>query len=384
MKFIHLGDLHIGKIVNEINMIPDQKYILDQIFDLAIKEKADAVMIAGDIYDKSIPSEEAVKLLDEFLRKLAKAHIMVFAISGNHDSDERLNFGASLFSASDIYIRSKYEGKIARVDAEDDYGVVHIWMLPFVKASSVRYYYPEEEISSYDAAIRTAIAKADIKKEERNIILAHQFVTNEGYDPETAGSENTASEFVGTVEKVDVNVFDDFDYVALGHIHRPQKIGRDTARYSGSPLKYSLSEIGYTKSVPLVTMQEKGNVKVELVPLKPLRDMRRIKGKMSDLLKPENIVEPEDYLQVILTDEDIIPDAISRIRAYYPNVMKLSYENSHTKELENFDFMTITQQTLFEDLMKDFYKKVKGGEPSEEEWQILNEVAREAGVKNEA
>ncbi len=384
MRFLHLGDLHLGKIVNEISMIPDQAYMLDQILDLAKDRKADAVLIAGDIYDKSIPSEEAVKLLDGFLSRLANENIAVIAISGNHDSDERLHFGSSLFTYRNVFITGRYEGSIPCTDLQDEYGTVHFMSLPFVKASLVRHFYPDGDTDTYDAAVRTALAAADVNTAERNVLLAHQFVTSSGKDPETAGSENVMSDNVGTIEKVDVSAFDAFDYLALGHIHRPQRVGRDTARYAGSILKYSLSEIGHNKSVPLVTMKEKGNIEVELIPLKPLRDMRRIKGKLEDLVRPENITDPNDYIYAVLTDEETIPDAIGRLRTYYPNTMKLSYDNSHTRALENYDPGKITEKATFRELMTDFYQTVKGGEPTEEEWKILIETAGKAGVTDEA
>lgn len=381
MKFLHLADLHLGKTVNEYRMTDDQKYILEEILQIVKDRKIDCVLIAGDVYDKNIPSEEAVALLDGLIRSLAELRVKVFIISGNHDSDVRLDFGRDLFADQGIYITGVYDGTVPCVTLEDEFGPVHIWSLPFVKASRVAHFHPEADTSSYDTAVRSALAYCDINTDERNILLAHQFVTYSGKDPETAGSENTASDQVGTVEKVDAGAFEKFDYTALGHIHRPQKVGRDTVRYAGSPLKYSLSEIGHQKSVPLIDLTD--TVNVELIPLVPIRDMRHLKGPIASLLDPKNLTDPQDYVYVTLTDEEIIPDAMSRVKAYYPNCMKLDYENSHTNEIENYVLEDVTKIS-FREQMSKFYQLAEGQEPGEEEWKILTETASEAGIIDEA
>ena len=379
MKLLHLADLHLGKSVNDMNMIDDQRYILDQILDLVREREIDGVLIAGDVYDKKIPSEEAVNLLDDFLSRLTTLGTAVYMISGNHDSDDRLNFGSSLFKKQNLYIGARYEGSIPRVTAEDEFGPVHIWMLPFVKASRVAHFLEEADTSTYDKAVRSAIAAAEVDPQERNVILAHQYVTAGG-DPVFSGSESMAPESVGAVEKVGAACFDDFDYVALGHIHSPQRVGREEVRYAGSPLKYHLSEIHQNKSVPVVTLLEKGNVTVEKVPLKPRREMRRIKGKMKDLTDIQNVTDPDDYIYATLTDEVPIPDAIGKLRNYYNNIMKLDYDNSHTRSLAELDYDKADMERSFEELIKDFYRMMNGGKPDEEEMEILNEAAREAGV----
>lgn len=380
MKFIHLGDLHLGKTVNEFNMIPDQEYILQEILDITRTQRADAVLISGDVYDRAVPGEEAVRVLDDFLSALSSDGTRVLIISGNHDSDERLSFGSRLFENSGVYIMGKYEGNLGHVVLDDAYGPVHFWLLPFVKASLVRHFYPDEDTSTYDAAVRTAIrCGAPVDPNERNVILAHQFVTGYGTLPDIAGSETVRAESVGTVEQVGYDAFDAFDYVALGHIHSPQQVGRVTCRYSGSPLKYSLSEIGRDKSVPVVTLGKKGDVKVELIPLHPIRDMRHIKGKIDDLLKRETVVDPGDYIYVTLTDEDIVWEAMSRVQQVYPNAMKLDYCNSHTAAVQDFDFSDVTGGRTFEEIIRDFYSLQRGGEPTKEEWEILRRVAEEAG-----
>lgn len=383
MKLLHLGDLHIGKSVNDYSMIEDQRYILQEVLAIADEREVDGILIAGDVYDKSVPSEEAVRLFDCFLCQLAERKIKAFIISGNHDSDERLHFGSTLFASNDIYISSKYEGKLYRQRMEDGHGAVNIYLLPFVKASQVKHFFPEKEIDSYDRAVRTVIENEDIDHRERNILVAHQFVAGKSGEVELGGSENAAVQNVGTVEKIGADCFDVFDYVALGHIHSPQRVAGDRVRYSGSPLKYSLSEINNEKSVPLITLGGKGGVEVELVPLKPLRDMRHLKGKMEQILDREHIVSPEDYIYVTLTDESPIPDAMAVIRQYYPNAMKIDYENSHTREVENLDVTRAAREKSFREMISDFYQMMYGQDISQEEMEIMMEVAGEAGVADE-
>ena len=384
MKFIHLGDLHIGKNVNDFNMIDDQKYILNQILEVIDKNKVEAALLAGDIYDKPIPSEEAVSLLNSFINELVKRNVKVFIISGNHDSDERLNFGSSLFEKSNVFIFSKYEGELFKQTLKDEYGNINIYMMPFIKASQVKHCFEEEEIISYDSAIRVVLNHTDINKDERNILIAHQFVAGRSGNPECGGSESIATQTVGAVEIVGTDCFDDFDYVALGHIHSPQKLDRETIRYSGSLLKYSLSEVNKDKSVPIISLGEKGKIDIDLIELKPLRDIRHIKGRLEQLLATENIVSPEDFMWVTLTDEIIEPNAYNIFRAYYPNIMKLDYENSHTFELEQqMEVIPLSKNKSFEEIISDFYKLKYGFDIPEEELQIMLEVAREAGVGNE-
>lgn len=383
MKFMHLGDLHIGKTVNDFSMIEDQRYILNELLSIMEEQEVDGVLIAGDVYDKSIPSEEAVEVLDSFIRQLANRKIKTFMISGNHDSDERLNFGSSLFETNGIYIASKYEGTLYRQTLEDKYGVVNIYLLSFVKASQVRHFFPEETIDSYDKAVRVILEQAEIKEEERNILVAHQFVAGRGAEPVLGGSERAAVQNIGTIEKIGADCFEIFDYTALGHIHSPQRVGREFIRYSGSPLKYSLSEVNNTKSVPIITLGSKGEVKVELIPLKPLHDMRHIKGRLEQLLEPKYIQSPEDYIYVTLTDEEPVSDAMAIIRQYYPNTMKLDYENSHTRAMGQVDLSQVTGEKSFPELISDFYHMVYGCDISDEEMQIMLKAAERAGVTDE-
>jgi exonuclease SbcD len=380
VKFLHLGDLHIGKSVNDFSMTDDQKYMLDRILEEIAARGTDAVLIAGDVYDKAVPSEDAVRLFDSFISALADMGTKVFIISGNHDSDERLNFGSSLFEKSNIFITSKFTGSLAKQTFEDEYGNVNIYMLPFVKASQVRHFFPDDDIQSYEDAVRCVISHAEIDQNERNIILSHQFVAGRGRDPELSGSENASVRNVGAVERVSADCYEMFDYAALGHIHSPQAAGRETVRYSGSLLKYSLSEINGTKSMPIVTLGDKGSVDLELVTIKPLRDMRHVKGELKKLLAPENIDSPDDYMYVTLTDEEMIPNAPEIIRHTYPHLMKVDYDNSHTKSAAAVDLSEYMNDRTFEEIISDFYREMYGCEISDEELKIMLEVGEKAGV----
>ena len=383
MKFLHLGDLHLGKTLSDFDLIEDQRYILDQILHIAEKESIDGVFIAGDVYDKSIPSEAATKLLDYFMIKLAQKEIKVFMVSGNHDSDDRLNYGSTLFASNQIFISAVFDGTIHKQSfASGDTGI-DIYMLPFVKASQVRHYFPDENIECYDDAVRTIIKNMSINPKNKNILVAHQFVAGTGEDPELAGSESVGTQSVGMVEKIGYTCFDDFDYVALGHIHSPQRVGRDEIRYSGSPLKYSLSEANNEKSVPLITVSAEEKVKIELVPLKPMRDMRHIKGTLKELLDKKNVKAPEDFIYATLTDEDVINDAMGIFQQVYPNTVRIDYDNSHTKEIEQVDISRIAENKSFSELIGDFYRQMYGCEITEEEMDVMRTVAREAGVINE-
>ncbi|MDO4313303.1 MAG: exonuclease SbcCD subunit D [Eubacteriales bacterium] len=383
MKFLHLGDLHIGKSLGEFHLIEDQRFILEQILEIAKCHSVDAVLIAGDIYDKSIPSEEAVRLFDYFIRRLAGMRLKTFVISGNHDSDERLNFGSSLFEANEVYISAKYEGGLYRQELQDEYGKINVYLLPFVKASQVRHFFPEAEITSYDQAVRVVLDQAKIDVKERNILVAHQFVAGKNEDPVMAGSESVSVLNVGLVEKIGTDCFEDFDYVALGHLHSPQRVGREEIRYAGSPLKYSLSEVNNEKSVPIIAVGEKGLVSVELVGLRPRRDLRHLKGKLKQLLDKKHMDSTDDFVYVTLTDEEPVDNAMGIIRQYYPNTIKIDYDNAHTRAIEQADISQISENQSFSDLILDFYRSMYGCDMSEEEMAVMKEAAGEAGVAYE-
>ena len=383
MKIMHLGDLHIGKSLGDFDLYEDQKYILEQILNLIKEKSVDVLLIAGDVYDKAIPGEKSVQLLDYFLKRLVETGIKTYMISGNHDSDERLNFGSSLFESNNIYINSKFNGILKKYSLYDEFGELNIYLLPFVKASQVQHFFPEEKIDSYDMAVRTIIKHSDFDACKRNILVAHQFVAGKE-DPEIAGSEGLSVHNVGMVEKIGYGSLAEFDYVALGHIHSPQAVGLKHIRYCGSPIKYSLSEVNNNKSVPIITFKDKGEVLVEFAPLLPMRDIRHLKGNIKNLLDKKNISMENDFIYATLTNEDIVNDAMGIFREYYPNTVKIDYDNSHTKEIENVDITRITQNKTFDELIKDFYMQMYSCDMGEEELEIMKWAAKEAGVVNEA
>ena len=372
MKFIHLSDLHIGKRVNEFSMLEDQKYILRVILGIIDEEKPDGVLIAGDVYDKSVPSAEAVQLLDDFLCRLAGRKLPTYIISGNHDSAERLSFGSRLMDMSGIHLSPVYDGTMTSFTMSDDYGDVNIYMLPFIKPIHVRRFFPEAEIESYTDAIRTAIENTDIDKAQRNIIVTHQFVT---------GAARSESEeiSVGGSDNVDASVFDDFDYVALGHIHGPQKIGRETVRYCGTPLKYSFSESGHKKSVTVIEMAEKGNTVIRAVPIIPKRDMREIKGRYEEIVLKESYegTSTDDYMHITLTDEEDIPDVMNKLRKIYPNIMKLDYDNKRTRNAAAASMAEDIERKSPLDLFADFYEKQNGQPLSAVQTEFIKSLAEE-------
>ncbi|MDO5702980.1 MAG: exonuclease SbcCD subunit D, partial [Lachnospiraceae bacterium] len=362
----------------------DQAYILERIRETAKDRQADAVLIAGDVFDRPVPSEAAVRLLDSFLTGLAADGITVCVISGNHDSDDRLAFGSRLFEANGIYISSKYEGTLKKLTMKDAYGSVNIYMLPFVKASQVRHYHPDEEIETYDDAVKAVIRSASPDTSERNVIVAHQFVAQPDREPEISGSEGVSVQSVGLVEKVGYDAFDGFDYAALGHIHSPQKVKRDEVRYCGSMLKYSVSEAGHEKSMPLVTLREKGDVAIELIPLIPIRDLRRIRGPIKKLLSAENVTDAEDFISATLTDPYPPEGAMGLFRQVYPNTLKIEFDNDHTREIMDVFQSVFKERKTYEELVGDFYSEMYGTAISDEEMKIMREAAAEAGIQDEA
>lgn len=373
MKFVHLGDLHIGKRVNDFLMLNDQEYVLEQIIDIISKEKIEGVLIAGDVYDKQVPSLEAINLFDEFLTKIANMEVKVFIISGNHDSAERLSFAGRLIEKSGVYIAPMYEGNVIKHTVKDEYGDIDIYMLPYVKPVHVKKYYPDREIDSYNDALKCVIESVDIDEKKRNIIIAHQFVTGAA----VCDSEELS---IGGLENVDASIFDKFDYVALGHIHGPQKVQRDTLRYSGTPIKYSFSEINHKKSITIVDIKDKKDnevdISIDLKELKPLHDMRKIKGRYDEITLKDNYINTDtrDYMHIILTDEEDIPDAIGKLRAIYPNIMKLEYDNTRTRSNNKLDIVNRIEEKTPLDLFKELYELQNNQEVSDEQEQYLRDI----------
>lgn len=355
MKLIHLSDLHLGKKVNEFSMLDEQKFILEQILKIADETKPDGVMIAGDVYDKPVPPSDAVDLFDDFLYELSARGFQVFVISGNHDSAERVSFGSRIFGKNGIHIAPVYDGKVETVKLHDEHGEVNFYLLPFIKPANVRRFFPDENIETYTDALRVAIREMGVNKNERNVIVCHQFVT---------GAVRSDSEeiSVGGLDNVDASVFDDFDYVALGHIHGAQKILRDNMRYSGTPLKYSFSECAHKKSVSVISLGKKGDVEIETIPLVPKNDMREIRGSYNEITFREFLGDQktDDYLYITLTDEDDVPNALEKLRALYPNLMKLDYDNARTRAA-GFDGEAVdTDNKNPLELFEEFYEMQNG------------------------
>lgn len=380
MRLIHLSDLHIGKRVNEFSMLEDQEYILKEILGIIDDEQPDGIIIAGDVYDKSVPSEEAVKLLDSFLTSLAKRNLQVYIISGNHDSAAKLAFASSLIDLSGIHISPVYDSA-QMADAEERLGrpyhladgkgqVVNIYMLPFVKPATVRAVFPDEaeEIKDYTDACSVAVEHMDIDEKATNILVAHQFVTG--------AVRSESEENVGGLDNVDVSVFDSFDYVALGHIHRPQKVGRETVRYCGTPLKYSLSEADHMKSVTVVDIPENKKIEIRTVPLVPMHELREVKGTFDELMDRRNYegTAVDDYLYVVLTDEDDVPDALGKLRTVYPNVMKLGYDNNRTRVTQTIDDATVLEGKKPIDLFEELYEKQNNRQMSDEQREFVQNI----------
>ncbi len=376
MKILHLADLHLGKVIQEQSLLEDQKYMLNEIIKKLQEENVETILISGDVYDRSIPQTDAIDLLDYFLNILIKdLKKQVFIISGNHDSKERLGFGNKIFENDGLFISSKYEGKIKKVELQDEYGKLNIYMLPFIKPIEVKKYFNDESLS-YDETIKKIIEKEDIDESQRNIILTHQFVTAIGEQVERTESEVLT---LGGTDNVDISNYNKFDYVAIGHVHRPQKIGRDTARYAGTMLKYSFSEVNHKKTMPILDFKEKGNIDIKLVELKPLRDMREIKGPIEKLIENYEEENANDYIRAIITNEEPVYDAIGQIRKIYPNVLKLEVQNS--KIMSNIEFKTENLQKVKSkseiELFNEFYKFQNNIELNEEQINLIQEIVKE-------
>ena len=373
MKFLHLSDLHIGKRVNEFSMIEDQKYILKQILVIADTEKVDGVLIAGDIYDKPVPSAEAVQVFDWFLTKLVELEKKVFVVSGNHDSAERIAFGAQIMKGKNVYLSPVYNKEVEKVFMVDEYGELYVYLLPFIKPAVVRHAWEsEKEIEmpeSYQDAVRLAVEQMGVDCEKRNLLVAHQFVTG-------AGRCDSEEVVVGGLDQVDAEVFDRFDYVALGHIHSPQSVKRETVRYCGTPLKYSFSEAEQEKSVTVITFMRKGEVEIRVVPLKPLRDMRKIRGTYLEVMDRSSYqgTNTEDYVQITLTDEEDVLDGIQRLRVIYPNLMQLLYDNSRTQQSRMVEVVQDMEQKSELELFEEFYKIQNNREMSAEQVAYVTQL----------
>lgn len=370
MKIVHTGDLHIGKYVHDISMLEDQSYILDQIFEIAVRESADVLLIAGDVYDRSVPTAEAVTLLDGFLTKVLGKGIQVIMISGNHDSPERVAFASRILEKEGLHITGPYKQSVKKITLEDPFGKAAFFCVPYCKPGTLG-------VVNCQEAVMKMLETAEKDPEQRNILLTHYFVTDGAGEPMLSDSETMVH--VGGLDNVDVSVFGDFDYVALGHIHRPQQIGGRPVYYAGSPLKYSFSEALHDKSVNIVTMGRKHDMQVRREKLRPRHEMRLIKGSLQEILRAAEGKRDEDYVQVTLTDEEEVYDPIGTLRAVYPNIMQLLLsKNIDEKMGETGAFQAERGRSPLE-MYRDFYVQVRGKEMDEERMRIVEEVMQEAG-----
>lgn len=373
---MHLADLHLGKRVNGFSMMEDQEYILNRILEIMEEEQPDGLLIAGDVYDKTIPPAEAVRLMDDFLTAVAAKHVPVFLISGNHDSAERVAFGHQLMQGSGIWISPVYDGTIRHHTLEDRWGEVNIYLIPFLRPSVVRSFFPDVEIEDYTDALRTIIEDLQVDTSRRNVVLAHQFVTAAGALPETCDSEQLS---VGGLDRVDGSVFSPFDYTALGHLHGPQRVGSETIRYAGSPLKYSFSELHQKKSVTVAELRAKGETEIRQIPLQPRREMIELRGTFEDILaeaRKKGELQT-DYYHMILTDETDVVDALSRLREYYPNIMLLDYDNRRTRSQKEVEQLDRVEERTPGELFAALYEQQNGQEMDSDRKEYLDGLIRE-------
>lgn len=371
MRFAHISDLHLGKRLHEISFLEDQAYILEEICRILRDEKPDAVLIAGDIYDKSAPSAEAVRLFDDFLSALSADGQMVFAISGNHDSAARVAYGGRIMAKSGVYLSApEYRGEVLSASLEDKDGRVDIYLLPFIKPIHVSLAFPEEKIESYTDALRVVVERMPVDSKRRSVLVSHQFVTG-------AVRSDSEEVSVGGLDNVDAAVFAPFSYVALGHIHRPQNIGSSRIRYSGTPLKYSFSEAKDEKSITIAELDAKGTVSVRTIPLKPQHDLREIKGTYDELMKKENYVgtATDDYLHIILADEDDVPDAMRKLKTVYPNLLRLDYDNARTKSGGAVEVLPEVETKTPMELVSEFYALQNGQPMNEAQSEYMRRLA---------
>lgn len=373
---MHLADLHLGKRVNGFSMMEDQEYILNRILEIMEEEQPDGLLIAGDVYDKTIPPAEAVRRMDDFLTAVATKHVPVFLISGNHDSAERVAFGHQLMQGSGIWISPVYDGTIRHHTLEDRWGEVNIYLIPFLRPSVVRSFFPDVEIEDYTDALRTIIEDLQVDTSRRNVVLAHQFVTAAGALPETCDSEQLS---VGGLDRVDGSVFSPFDYTALGHLHGPQRVGSETIRYAGSPLKYSFSELHQKKSVTVAELWAKGETEIRQIPLQPRREMIELRGTFEEILEEARKKgEPQtDYYHMILTDETDVVDALSRLREYYPNIMLLDYDNRRTRSQKEVEQLDRVEERTPGELFAALYEQQNGQEMDSDRKEYLDGLIRE-------
>ncbi len=376
MRFLHTGDLHLGKTVNDFSMISDQRYILEQITDMVKKEAVQALVIAGDVYDRAIPPSEAVTLLDDFLTQLVRLGVSVLLISGNHDSPERVSFAEEILKEKGVYIAGVYKEGLKKVTFFDEYGEVTFVLMPFIKPAAVG-------ARTNGEAVEKMLAAEEKKEEGRRVLVSHFFVTDCGREPELSDGETTIH--VGGLDNVEASLFDGFDYVALGHIHKPQRIGEKQVYYAGAPLAYSFSEAGRTKTVNLVEIKGEGEVSVKQLPLKPLHEMRKIRGRMDELMAEEvaEAADRFDYIQAQLTNEEELIDPIGTLRSVYPNIMQIVLMKNEGRENPEYESRAVEKRKSIPELFAGFYQMVRNEEPDEERMEIILETAKETEGERE-
>lgn len=369
MRFLHLADLHLGKRVNEFPMIEDQKYVLKQVLNIIDEHNVQSVLMAGDIYDKSVPSAEAVLLLNDFLTELSKKEIKTFVISGNHDSAERIGFGSDIMSLAGIHMAKPYAGQVEEVIMEDAYGEIGIYMLPFVKPATVKYVHKEEEINTYNEAVAVVMKNLNLDIKRRNILIAHQYVRG----ADRCDSENIS---VGGMDEVAAEHFKKFDYVALGHLHGPQHVHSEKIRYAGTLLKYSFSEVNHRKNALIVEIGEKGNIHFEKIDIKPLHDMQEIKGTYQELTAKSfyEHMDTDDYFHVTLTDEEDKINALELLRTIYPNIMRLDYDNQRTRQNQDVMLTENVEEKSPIDLFEEFYEMQNNVSMTEAQKDMIKEL----------
>lgn len=371
MKLIHISDLHIGRRVRGFSLIEDQKHILSQIIEVAKKEDIQGIIIAGDIYDTSIPTAEAVSVFDEFISILHSLKINCYIVSGNHDNVHRVSFGSQIMANEGIHFAKKYSGELEPIEIEKD---VYIWLLPFIRPFEVRDFHSDFACGSYDEMMKAVIETSNVDTTKTNILVAHQFVTCNGKDPERSESETTS---LGTMDNVDVSNFEKFDYVALGHIHKPQPMGKQTVRYSGSPLKYSFSEKNDKKSMIVLDIKPK-DIKFDFIEFKPLRDMVEVVGTFDEITK---LKPTKDYARIVLKDEDYILDVKKKLEPIFENVMEIVYDNTYTHS-NNYEDLNINDEKISPlELFKIFYEKQNNKEMSDSQIEIISEIFKDLDME---
>ena len=371
MKLLHISDLHLGKKLKGYSLLEDQKFILNQILNTINEYSVNGVIIAGDIYDVSIPSTDAINLFDDFITSLNNKNVACYVVSGNHDNIYRVTFGSNIMAKGNIHFAKKYSGNITPIKADES---TYIWLLPFIRPMDVREFYPDFTNSSYEEMMQNVMKNLDVDEAKTNILVAHQFVTCSGKQPERCDSETIS---LGTLDNIDISNFEKFDYVALGHLHKSQAMGRDTVRYGGSPLKYSFSEKDDKKSMVLLNIENK-TINIEKIPYKPLRDMQIIEGKFEDLQK---LSPSDDYIKIILNDESYISDVKSRFETIFPNVMEITYNNISNSENQNLSLIDTTEKYMPIDLFKIFYKQQHNQDLSEDQEKIISDIFKELNME---